>query len=132
VSYFFTHQVLQNTVHTTVAGVVGTWWFVPNESGFCGSAVCGSFFRSITTSFGSICFGSLIVAVIEATRQIVEMARQNDDLGQMLACCIDCLLSFIQDIVEYFNKWGKFNLSFFGIMLHIDGIIILNQRLIHS
>lgn len=106
VSYYFTHQVLSNTVHTTVAGVVGTWWFVPDESGFCGKAVCGSFFRSLTTSFGSICFGSLIVAIIQALRQIVEMARQNDDLGPMLACCIDCILSCIEGLVEYFNKWA--------------------------
>ena len=106
VSLFFTEQVLQNTVHTTVAGVVGTWWFVPDESGFCGSAVMGSFWRTITTSFGSVCFGSLIVAIIQAVRQIVETAKQNDDIGNTLACCIDCILGCIESLVEYFNKWG--------------------------
>jgi len=114
ISYYFTHQVLQNTVHTTVAGVVGTWWFIPDESGFCGKAVCGSFFRTITTSFGSVCFGSLIVSIIEATRQIVETARQNDDIGAALACCIDCILSCIQGLVEYFNKWAYVYVGLYG------------------
>merc|ERR1712038_562320 len=114
ISYYFTHQVLQNTVHTTVAGVVGTWWFIPDESGFCGKAVCGSFFRTITTSFGSVCFGSLIVSIIEATRQIVEAARNNDELGGALACCIDCILGCIQGLVEYFNKWAYVYVGLYG------------------
>lgn len=114
VSVFFTEQVLQNTVHTTVAGVVGTWWFVPDENGFCGSAVLGSFWRTITTSFGSVCFGSLIVAVIQAIRQIVETAKQNDDIGNALACCIDCILGCIESLVEYFNKWAYVYVGLYG------------------
>ena len=114
VSFYFTHQVLKNTVHTTIAGVVGSWWFVPDESGFCGKAVCGSFFRSITTSFGSICFGSLIVAIIQALRQIVQMAKDNDDIGPFIACCIDCILSCIEGLVEYFNKWAFVYVGLYG------------------
>lgn len=114
VSYFFTHQVLQNTIHTTIAGVVGTWWFVPSESGFCGKAVCGSFFRTITTSFGSVCFGSLIVAIIQAIRQLVESARQNDEIGNALSCCIDCILGIIESLVEYFNKWAYVYVGLYG------------------
>lgn len=114
VSYYFTHQVLQNTIHTTIAGVVGTWWFIPEESGFCGKAVCGSFFRTITTSFGSVCFGSLIVAIIEATRQLVETMKNNDDIGPALACCIDCILGCIQGLIEYFNKWAYVYVGLYG------------------
>jgi len=114
ISYFFTHQVLQNVLHTTIAGVVGTWWFAPDEVGCCGKAVCGSLYRSLTTSFGSICFGSLIVAIIEALRQIVETARSNEELGGALACCIDCILGCIQGLVEYFNKWAYVYVGLYG------------------
>ena len=35
-SFYWTHQVLQNTLRASVAGVVGTWWFTPLEaSSFC-------------------------------------------------------------------------------------------------
>lgn len=44
-SYFFTHQVIQNTLHTSVAGAVGTWWFAPEESGCCASGVRDSLCR---------------------------------------------------------------------------------------
>ena len=61
VSFYWSHQVIKNTVHCTVAGTVGTWWFSPHEaSSCCSSAVRDSWVRSVTTSFGSICFGSLI------------------------------------------------------------------------
>lgn len=114
-SYFFTHQVLQNTVHVIVAGVVGTWWFVPDEAkGCCSSAVSGSTIRALTTSFGSICFGSLIVAIIQAVRQLVEAARQNDDIGNMLACCIDCILGCLESLIEYFNKWAYVYVGLYG------------------
>jgi hypothetical protein len=106
-SFFFTHQVLQNCVHCTVSGTVGSWWFSPSSSGCCASAVLGAFVRTLTTSFGSICFGSLLVAFIQALRQILNSARQNDELGGALACCIDCILSCIEGLLEYFNKWGK-------------------------
>jgi len=35
-SFYWSHQVLQNVVRATVSGVVGTWWFSPIEaSSFC-------------------------------------------------------------------------------------------------
>lgn len=46
-AYFFTHQVIQNTLHTSVAGAVGTWWFAPEESGCCASGVRDSFCRYV-------------------------------------------------------------------------------------
>lgn len=46
-SYFFTHQVIQNTLHVSVAGAVGTWWFAPEESGCCASGVRDSCCRYV-------------------------------------------------------------------------------------
>lgn len=48
-SFYFTHQVIQNTVHVIVAGTVGTWWFSPEDSGCCSSGVLGSTIRYVPT-----------------------------------------------------------------------------------
>jgi len=114
VSYFFTHQVIQNTIHVTVAGVIGNWWFVPSESGFCSSTVTGSLFRALTTSFGSICFGSLLVAIIEATRQLIQAIKSNDDMSGACVCVLDCILGCIESLVEYFNKWAFIYVGLYG------------------
>jgi len=114
VSYYWVHQVLSNLVQTTVAGTIGTWWFVPDEANACWSSAVGdSFGRATTYSFGSICLGSLIVAVVQALRAIAHLARDNED-AQLLVCIIDCILGCIQDIIEYFNKWAYVYVGLYG------------------
>ena len=110
-SYHWTFQVIKNVVHVTVAGAVGTWWFVPTEgSSFCSHGVRGSFMRSVTTSFGSICMGSLLVAIIEASKNMVQRLRESDDGGGILLCLAKCLLSCLQDILEVSDCLGDFML----------------------
>jgi hypothetical protein len=95
----------KNSIHVTVAGVVGTWWHSPEDNGYCSSAVINSFIRTITTSFGSICFGSLLVAILQALRAVANMARAEGD-GGIGACIAECILGCLASILEYFNKVG--------------------------
>lgn len=105
-AFFFGQQVFQNVVHVITAGVVGHWWFDPAEAqGTCSSAVTGSFVRATTTSFGSICFGSLIVAILRALEALANAARSEGEGGIGL-CIAECILSCLASIVEYFNKWA--------------------------
>ena len=113
-SYFWTHQVLSNTMHVTSAGVIGTWWFAPAEaSSFCSRSIGDSFGRATTYSFGSICFGSLIVAVIQALRQMNHHLRSQED-AQIIVCLIDCILGCIEGIIEYFNRWAYIYVGLYG------------------
>ena len=57
----------------------------------------------MTTSFGSICFGSFLVAILQALRAIAQSARENGD-AQILACIAECILGCLASILEYFNK----------------------------
>jgi len=112
-SYFFTHQVIQNTTHVTVAGTVGSWWFAPDDaSGCCSAGMVGSLFRAVTTSFGSICFGSLLVAIVQTLKALVNSARNGDN--QILVCIADCILSCIESLLEYFNKWAFIYVGLYG------------------
>ena len=95
----------QYSIHAVVAGTVGTWWFEPDECGFCSSAVNNSFIRTYTTSFGSICFGGFVVAVIQALRMLANSARANGD-GNFLVCIAECILACLASIIEYLNKWA--------------------------
>uniref|UniRef100_A0A7S2A6J5 Choline transporter-like protein n=1 Tax=Trieres chinensis TaxID=1514140 RepID=A0A7S2A6J5_TRICV len=113
-SFYWTNQVINGVVRTTIAGVIGTWWFSPLEaSSFCSSAVRDSLSRSTTYSFGSICFGSLIVAIIQVMRNSLERAR-NDRNGGMLRCIAHCLLVWIERLAEYFNKWAFIYVGLYG------------------
>ena len=73
ISLFWTSQVLKNVAHTTTAGVVAAWWFQTDNKAPTRNALS----RALTTSFGSICLGSLIVAVLKAIRAVCRMARES-------------------------------------------------------
>ena len=54
---------------------------------------------------GSICFGSLIIAVISTLRVFAnqtkhEVAEDNDTFLCIITCCIECILACIEDGIE--------------------------------
>ena len=65
-SFYWGLQVFKNVAHTTVAGTVATFWYNTESAGATGASLK----RSTTSSFGSICFGSLIVAFLQALRSV--------------------------------------------------------------
>lgn len=76
-----------------------------------------SFVRATTTSFGSICFGSLLVAIIETLKTLVQSARADDDNGgcaAFLLCLVECLLNCLEGILEYFNKFAYIYVGLYG------------------
>jgi Plasma-membrane choline transporter len=125
VSYYWTAQVIRNVVHVTVAGTVGTWWFVPQEaSSCCSKAVTDSWFRAMTYSFGSICLGSLVVAIIQAVKEFVHQLREQND--SMLASCAECLIGCVQQLVEYFNQWAYVYVGLYGYSFLDAGKNVMN------
>jgi len=113
-SYYWVHQVLQNTMHVTTAGVIATWWFVPDEaSSWWSSALTDSWFRATTYSFGSICLGSLLVATVQALRALEYYSRDNDDLA-FLSCIIQCILSCLEAILEEITKFAYVYVGLYG------------------
>lgn len=113
ISLYWTIQVIKNVVHVTVAGTVGTWWWTPLEaSGCCSKAVRDSNKRALTYSFGSICFGSLLVAIIQTLKQFAESAREQDD--GLLRCLADCILGCLETLMEMFNEWAFVYVGLYG------------------
>lgn len=101
-------------MHVTTAGVIGTWWWVPSEANtFWSTALNDSFVRATSYSFGSICFGSLLVAIVQALRALEYHSRENDDL-QILRCIVQCILSCIESIIEELNRWAYVYVGLYG------------------
>jgi len=95
--------VFQNVGHTTNCGVFGRWYFDRPAS------VASSLWVSLTTSFGSICLGSLIVAFISALEATLRAFRRNNDRNavvQIALCVLDCLIVCIRDMMEAFSYFA--------------------------
>mmetsp|Transcript_6068 Transcript_6068/g.11495 ORF Transcript_6068/g.11495 Transcript_6068/m.11495 type:complete len:616 (+) Transcript_6068:183-2030(+) len=113
-SVFWTWEVTKNVSVAIVSGAVGTWWFTPREaSSFCSSAVTGSIRRATTYSFGSICFGSLIVTVLNVANDSLIRLRQSKQC-LLLFCVVQCLLELLEKLAEYFNKWAMIYVGLYG------------------
>lgn len=118
-SLYWTSQVIKNCFHTTIAGVVGTWWFTPEEersTGFCNNAIYESWMRSNIYSFGSICLGSLLVAILQVLQAIIRMSRNNNRNanGGIFLCLLQCLFNLLEKFVEYVNKWAFVYIALYG------------------
>lgn len=110
-SFYWTCCVISNIVHCVASGAVGSWWFHQNVGP---AAVRDAFVRAVTTSFGSICFGSLLVAVIKAVRQLVYQMKKASERNSRLVIIAEYLLSLIDRLLEYFNKYAFCYVSLYG------------------
>ncbi|KAI8594673.1 choline transporter-like protein [Dissophora ornata] len=114
---FWNTEVLKNIVHVTVSGVFGVFYYFdgPNSSA-PPSPTLSSAKRALTTSFGSICFGSLLIAILQTIRYILSALRSDSDDGLMafLAGVAECLLSLLEGLFEVFNKFAFTQVAIYG------------------
>ena len=117
---YWVSEWIKNTIHTTVAGVYGSWYFCAGKpGGIPKGASMGAFRRSMTYSFGSISFGSLIVAIINMLRQACSIAQQQEAAqGNGLASCAFCLLGccigLLDWAVQFINRYAFSHIALYG------------------
>ncbi|ORX92200.1 DUF580-domain-containing protein [Basidiobolus meristosporus CBS 931.73] len=115
-SLYWTTQLLKDLVHVTVSGIFASYYFFYGTPQAEASPTPSSLKRACTTSFGSVAFGSLIIAVFRTVRAILRQVMNDPDNGfiAFLACCIQCLLSWIEGMVEYFNHYAFTQVAIYG------------------
>lgn len=111
-SMYWSMQVVENVVHTSVCGVYGTFYFLQGSGAAILKPVWSSLSRSLTYSFGSIAFGSLIIAVIQFVRFLINSTRNDRD--NIAAACADCLIGIIEGLVRYFNYYAYVHVAIYG------------------
>lgn len=110
-SFFWTTQVLTNVVHVIVSGVFATFYFVVGPSQAVSNPTLASARRALTYSFGSIAFGSLVVAAIQTLRFVLNLFRDDNCF---VGSCIDCLLGIIEGLAQYFNYYAFTQVAIYG------------------
>jgi len=116
-SFYWTWQVIQTWVHVTTSGVFATYYFLEGTpEGVPSSPTLKSAKRASTTSFGSICFGSLIVAILQLIRSLLRMAAQdsNNPFAAFCAACAAVLVDIIESLLQYFNFYAYTQVAIYG------------------
>lgn len=103
-SLYWTSQVFRNISHVTTAGTVASWWLVADIE----RPTLGAFRRAMTSSFGTICAGSLVVAIVDT---VIWLLRQVEGVG---AAVVRCLLSLGNGILKWLNKYAFVEAAMYG------------------
>jgi hypothetical protein len=116
-SLYWVSQVIKNVVHVTVSGTVATWYFMHGTVGVPPNPTLQSFKRATTTSFGSICFGSLITSILRTLRVIFSATRRsnsNNIFIVILAVVAECVVAVLDWLIEYFNMYAFAQVAIYG------------------
>lgn len=127
-SWYWTTQTLVGVVRCCVAGVVGYFYYGDSDEDIKG-AVSRAFLRSVSTSLGSICFGSLITALLDTAvsfityLRILNANRRAQNLGQLilkifvcffLLCAQACVIR-VSVLLKWFNSYAFTFVGIFGL-----------------
>ncbi|KAI7891655.1 plasma-membrane choline transporter-domain-containing protein [Mucor mucedo] len=112
-SFYWTSQVITYVAHVTIAGVFATVYFL-NDG--VKHPVWGSARRALTTSFGSICFGALLIAFVNMIRYFLQIARANSDnpVLSFLICIIQCIVNCAAGLFEWFTYYAFSGVAIYG------------------
>ncbi|RXH79334.1 hypothetical protein DVH24_040481 [Malus domestica] len=69
---------------------------------------------AVTTSFGSICYGSLFTAFIRTLRWKIRGVRSKIGNNECLLCCVDFLFHLVETLVRFFNKYAYVQIAVSG------------------
>jgi choline transporter-like protein 2/4/5 len=99
---------------TTIAGAIAAYYWARGETAELGWApVLSSAKRVVRYSLGSMALGSLLVAIIEMIRFILEFIRKRLKLLEsapggcclsILFCCAQCCLGCIEWTIKFINR----------------------------
>ncbi|CAG8674682.1 9059_t:CDS:2 [Funneliformis mosseae] len=109
--------VIQTWVHVTTSGVFATYYFLAGTpEGVPSSPTLKSAKRASTTSFGSICLGSLLVAILQVIGALLRSAAQDTDnpFGAFCAACAAVLVGCIESLLQYFNFYAYTQVAIYG------------------
>lgn len=112
--YVWGAQVVYAVCHLTYCGVFGRWYFAKT------GGVMQSLRVALTYSFGSISFGSFLIAAVRAAEFVASMARsQAQEEGNTLCCIVflivEMVIGCIGDMLEYFSEWAYVQCAVRGV-----------------
>ena len=117
---YWISEVIKNVIHVTISGIYGSWYFCAQKpGGFPKGSTRGAFKRSMTYSFGSISFGSLLVAIIQCLRQACSIAQQNEAaqgniVGEILFCVLQCFIGLLDWAIQFINEYAFSYIALYG------------------
>ena len=111
-TFYWYSQVIKNTLHLTISGLFASVYLLSGTSRLFARPLLRAAKNALSYSFGSVCFGSLVVAVVQTLRALITTFSRDD--SALFAFCMDCILSILESIVRLFNQYAFTQIAIFG------------------
>ncbi|KAI3467125.1 hypothetical protein Pfo_023788 [Paulownia fortunei] len=130
VSLFWTGAVLCNVVHIIVSGMVFLVLIHGGQetASMPPKPLMNSLRYAVTTSFGSICYGSLFTAAIRTLRWEIRGLRSKIDHNECLLCCVGFLFHLVEFLVRWFNKYAYVQVFLLHIWLQFLSLLLFMEK----
>ncbi|CAK4643204.1 unnamed protein product [Aphanomyces euteiches] len=109
--FLWTAQFLQAVGYTTMAGAVCEYYWTLNKSSMSRVPILSSFYRTLRYHIGSMAFGSLVIAIIQFARLVLEYvdqklksAQQNSTVVKVAMFAFKCCLWCFEKCMKFLNK----------------------------
>jgi len=110
-TFYWSTQFIRALFYCIVSGAMASYWLLP---GYVHDAVvAGASNRALLYNFGSICMGSLIVAVVNTLRSCLRFFTKEDEQN-LAQVCLNCLLGLLEEALRYFNSYAYVYMSIYG------------------
>ena len=98
-----------------IGGTMCQWYFAPAGTTQFSGLVGDSLKNALGPSFGTICFGSFVLTMVELAKQAAErMRRDEDNRGNILVCLVVTCLECVYAIIEYISKFATLQAAMTG------------------
>ncbi|KAN0042888.1 hypothetical protein ACTA71_010519 [Dictyostelium dimigraforme] len=113
---YWTHYVITYTCYSVVSGLVASWYFFSDEdfNGMPPRPCANSLYRSLTFSFGSIAFGSLLVCMVQMVQFIFRGFSRIPGLSYLFCSCLELIAFAFQRMLFTFNIYTFSMVSIYG------------------
>lgn len=106
---YYISEVIRNVIHCTVSGIIGNWYYMSKSNQrLTKRPARGALKRALTYSLGSICFGSLIIPVIETVRVVLNKIKRlfvRKEHGRIMSRFAFRTVSYLLDSMRWFNRY---------------------------
>lgn len=109
---YWTSQLLKDILHLAISGTFASDYFFPGREKY---PILKSLSRALSTSLGSACLGSLLIAIVQSLRSLASFARGTDNgIVIFVGCCLECILATFENLLAYFNTYAYTYCAMYG------------------
>lgn len=104
----WTSQFIQAAAYTTIAGAICEYYWTLDKRQIRARPVLRSMWRTVRYHFGSIAFGSLLIAFVQLFRLVLEYLNQKLRQVKQTNKVVKVVLMCLQTLFWCFEKWLQF------------------------